>query len=125
MTSIFSTIINFGMLGLLRRLHRLQIQLRLQAHSKETGIVYPQILKYQWESRKCKHRESLLNDVTNSKIYEAILKANAAAKACVERLGMVDLLKKHKVWSTIPSGNLLSEVPSDNSDEDNFSETLN
>ena len=55
-----------------------------------------------------------MNDVTNSKIYEAILKANAAAKACVDRLGMVDLLK---IWSTIPSGNLLSEVPSNKSDE--------
>ena len=41
MTNMFSTIINFGMLGLLRRLHRLQIQAKLQAESNATGIVYP------------------------------------------------------------------------------------
>ena len=41
MTSIFSTVINFGMLGLLRRLHHLQIQANLQAESIETGIIFP------------------------------------------------------------------------------------
>ena len=41
MTSTFSTVINFGMLGLLRRLHRLQIQANLQAESIETGIIFP------------------------------------------------------------------------------------
>lgn len=41
MTSTFSTIINFGMLGLLRRLYRLHIQFSLQAQAKKTGIRYP------------------------------------------------------------------------------------
>ena len=34
MTSTFSTMINFSMLGLMRRLHRLQLQSQLQAESK-------------------------------------------------------------------------------------------
>ena len=41
MSGVFSTVINFGMLGLLRRLHRLDIQCSLQAESHETGIKYP------------------------------------------------------------------------------------
>ena len=39
MTSTFSTIINFGMLGLLRRLHRLQIQANLQAESYKLNLL--------------------------------------------------------------------------------------
>ena len=41
MTSTFSTMINFSMLGLLNRLHRLQIQLQLEAQHEQTGIEYP------------------------------------------------------------------------------------
>lgn len=40
MSSIFSTIINFGMLGLLRRLHRLQVQFTIQA-DVNSGIIFP------------------------------------------------------------------------------------
>jgi hypothetical protein len=41
MTSSFSTIINFSMLGLMRRLHRLQLQSQLQAEASTSGVVYP------------------------------------------------------------------------------------
>ena len=44
MSSTFSTVVNFGMLGVngvLRRLHRLQIQFHLETSSHDTGIVYP------------------------------------------------------------------------------------
>ena len=40
MTSTFLTVINFGMLGLLRRLHRIDIKLRLQAESAQNNIKY-------------------------------------------------------------------------------------
>ena len=43
MTDMFSTIINFSLLGILRRLHRLQIQLELEAEAQETGIHYPRV----------------------------------------------------------------------------------
>ena len=45
MSNIFSTVINFSLLGLLRRLHRLQIQFNIQAQSEVTGIAYPQVHK--------------------------------------------------------------------------------
>ena len=41
MTSTFSTIINFSLRDLLNRLHRLQIQLQLEAQTEQTGIEYP------------------------------------------------------------------------------------
>ena len=44
MSNVFSTVINFGMLGLLRRLHRLHIQLAIQAETKQE-IVFFQSLK--------------------------------------------------------------------------------
>ncbi len=113
MTSTFSTIINFGMLGLLQRLHRLQIQSRLQAQSEQTGIVYPQILRHKSEIGKSKHNKPPLVCLSNIQICEAIIRANAMAKARVESLGMVDLLKKHKVWSTIPAS---ADVQSDQND---------
>ena len=117
MTSTFSTIINFGMLGLLRRLHRLQIQSRLQSQSEETGIVYPQV---------CKHKSKdggenvcanfALDAISDSKICEAVSRANIAAKASVESLGMADLLKKNKIWNSIPMHS------TDQSDSDNDSD---
>ena len=45
MSSVFSTVINFGMLGLLCRLHRLHIQLAIQAEIKQ-DIVLPRVLKH-------------------------------------------------------------------------------
>jgi hypothetical protein len=52
MTGTFSTIINFGMLGLLRRLHRLRILTTLQAELNKTGIVFPQLEKHKAKERK-------------------------------------------------------------------------
>ena len=46
MTTTFSTVINVGMLGLIRRLHRLQIQIRLEAESAQNGIRYPHCEKH-------------------------------------------------------------------------------
>ena len=53
MSNVFSTIINFGMLGLLQRLHRLQVQCTIQADAN-SGIVFPRVLKNQ--SKKGKMR---------------------------------------------------------------------
>ena len=40
MTPTFSTVINFSMLGLMRRLHRLQLQSQLHAESSASGVVF-------------------------------------------------------------------------------------
>jgi len=41
MTPTFSAMINFTVLGLIRKLHELQIQVDLEAESESTGIIYP------------------------------------------------------------------------------------
>ena len=51
MNSTFSTVINFGMLGLLRRLHRLQIQSILQADTASV-ITFPRVVKHQVKEEK-------------------------------------------------------------------------
>ena len=43
MSSVFSTVINFGLLGLLRRLNRTHIQFCLESESQETRIKYPRL----------------------------------------------------------------------------------
>ena len=54
MSSIFSTMMNFGMFGLLHRLHRLYIQLALQANSDEE-IIFPRVIKHQHKAQKLSH----------------------------------------------------------------------
>jgi len=41
MNSTFSTVINFGMLRLLQRIHQLHVQYCLENDAKKSGIKYP------------------------------------------------------------------------------------
>ena len=93
MSSTFSTMINFGVLGLLRQLHRLQIQLALQAETSK-DIVFPRLTKHQ---RKCVFKQFSLSEVSNDKILEVVQKARNLAKLKVEELGMDVLFKKHSM----------------------------
>ena len=95
MSSIFSTMINFGMLGLLRRLHRLHIKLALQANSDEE-MIFPRVIKHQRKAQKLSHNL----DFTDDEIYEAISKAKDKARLMVEKLGMSKLFKKHTLWGS-------------------------
>ena len=91
MTSTFSTIINFGMLGLLRRLHCLEIQATLQAETNKTGIVYPQLEKHKAKEGKNVYLIQSLHEITDVDIAEAIMKAEIRAKgSIIEELGLAD-----------------------------------
>ena len=89
MSSTFSTVVNFGMLGLLRRLHRLQIQFHLETSSHDTGIVYPL-------SKTCKqnakHKDDPenedLTDITDQDILAVVWDAKNKVHAVVKELGM-------------------------------------
>ena len=99
MSSTFSTVINFGMLGLLRRLHRLNIQLALQAESSE-DISFPRVIKHQKKTEK-KYSQSVgLSEVTNDEIFNAVCKAQSRAKLKIEELGMAGLFRKHSMWGS-------------------------
>lgn len=56
MSSVFSTVINFGMLGLLQRFHHLHVQSILESESEETTIKYHHV-----ESHKKKDGHSSIN----------------------------------------------------------------
>ena len=84
--------INFGPL---RRLHRLHIQLALQAETSE-DIVFPRLAKHQ---RKYVCKQFSLSEVSNDKILEVVQKAQDSAKLMVEELGMDVLFKKHSMWA--------------------------
>ena len=89
MSSTFSTVVNFGMLGLLRRLHRLQIQFHLEISSHDTGIVYPQS-KTSKQNAKCidePDNEDLTN-VTDQDILAVVWDAKNKVHAVVKELGM-------------------------------------
>ena len=91
-SSIFSTTINFGMLGLLQRLCHLHIQLALQADSSEE-ILFPRTVKH-----KVQEQSFNLLEVTNAKIDEAVKKGQKRAEEMVQKLGMTELFKKHSLW---------------------------
>ena len=76
------------MLGLLRRLHRLQIQSHVQTESCASGIIYPRLHKHKCKSGKnlCIHHS--LQEISNIRICEAVKIANDEAKEAVKKLGM-------------------------------------
>ena len=102
MSGIFSMTINFGMLCLLKRLHRLDIILSLQAQSDNLGIKYPTPAKkkhLESSGSILEARTSSFQCFTNGIIEEYIEKALKSAKVSIENLGMRKLLEKHKLWN--------------------------
>ena len=90
MSSTFSTVINFGLLGLLRRLHRLKIQFSLETQSEDTGICYPNV-----QARKAKAKQhdkiskpNVLNDICDNDIVMEVLQAKKDALDSLKDLGM-------------------------------------
>lgn len=118
MSSTFSTIINFGMLGLLRRLHRLQILSTIQSETS-TGIIFPRVLKHQSKQGDSVYKNHLLEAITNDNILASVNRARDKARVLVEELGMVDLLKKFLVWDTLEEGITKNEGEDESDDDGN------
>ena len=85
------------MLGLLRRLHCLHIQLALEAETKEE-IVFPRVLKHKQKQGENIVKDYVLADVTDDKIYQMIKKGQGRAKLMVEELGIAVVFVKHLLW---------------------------
>ena len=100
MSNVFSTIVNFEVLGLLRRLHRLQIQLDLESKSNTTKIIYPRQLAHQKIEEKTSEFFPV-NSVTNAEIEGVVKKGLIQAKEAMEDLGMKDDLVKIKQWEIV------------------------
>ena len=74
MSSTFSTVLNFSVLGLLRRLHRLNIQLTLQVNSEDV-IRFPSKEKHHSNEGKNKLSKTSLSEIKDKDIAEAIQRA--------------------------------------------------
>ena len=116
MTSTFSTVINFGMLGLLRRLHRLHTQLTLE--SEAIGIKYPNLEAHK-KKEGCNVPEQATKPLpTNEEVHEAVMNAKKKAQKMIEDLGMAQLLKEKKCWDYPP----IPQVKVDNHDKNDDDE---
>ena len=96
MTPTFSTVLNFGMLSLLQRLHRIHIQYCLENDTETSEIIkYP---RKEVHKDKDGHDKQALCDpcaISNSKIIETVNKAKEEAKRTIENLGMYALPQKN------------------------------
>jgi len=97
MSSVFSTIINFGMLGLLQRFHRLHVQEILESEAKENEINYSKMHKRK-ESNYLNSGNQNIASITLEDISRTVGRACAEAKKTIDELEMSELLKTHNMW---------------------------
>ena len=120
MSSVFSTILNFSILGLLRRLHQINIQHTLQVNSQ--GLIrFPSMEKHCSKDGKNKLSESSSSDISDEEIAEAVQRAKTKARATLEALDMHKLSQVHSVWDNDnATEDLLADVNAqDDNDDDN------
>lgn len=115
MSSTFSSIINFGVLGLLHRLHRLQIQAELQS---ENEVKHPSMERHKSKHGMQKHQEYPLKDISDSDIIQAIERGHKQALETLKILGMSDLLKQHKCWDSVPKPGKTCESDDEKEDDE-------
>ena len=122
MTSTFSTVINFSILGLLRRLHRLQTLHNLEGESEATGIKYPRVELHRKKDGKNKANRTKLrcDEVSNDDILKAVMEGKKEAQDTLEALGMRKLLKDSKCWDNppIPTSYEPEDTVDDEDDDD-------
>ena len=98
MTSIFSTIINFSMQGLLHRLHKLQSFIDLQSKSDVTNIIYPQKKTHSSKDGIANENLHLVTNISDDQIEEAVRRGFHRAKEPMEELGMKTSLESNNLW---------------------------
>ena len=121
MSSTFSTVLNFSVLGSLRRLHQLNIQLTLQANSQDV-IRFPSMEKHCSKEGKNRPSKSSLTEINDEDIAEAVQRAKNKARITLGMLGMDKLLQIHSVWDNEnTTGDLLvgASIQDDCNDDDN------
>jgi len=123
MSTVFSSVLNFSILGLLRRLHRLNIQSVLQADAEKSGIKFPRMEKNLEKHGMKSYVAPSVADINNKDISGAVESALKKAKETLTSLGMDVLLKKHSKWDNVTYTNLEdcddmdSDVEDDNDDQ--------
>jgi len=120
MSSTFTSIINFGVLGLLHRLHHLQIQAELQ---NENEVKHPAMERHKSKHGMQKYQAYPLHDISDTDIIQAIEKGHGQALETLELLGMSELLKQQNCWESVPQPGKTSGI--DNDDDTNEDEISN
>lgn len=77
MSSTFSTMINFDLLDLLCRLHRLHIQFCLEAAAEDTGIQYPRMEMH--KKREGTNISKISRTLDNKDILKSVEEGKKAA----------------------------------------------
>ena len=122
MTLTFSTMINFTVLGLIRRLHRLQIQVDPESTSDTTRIIYPCKVAHDKKSGIIKDSMYTCEKITNKNIEEAVQFSLQKARSAMEELGMKDLLIEQKQWDHTSGDSQDIEIKPENIDDDHDDE---
>ena len=113
------------MLGFLRKLHRMHIQLKLEGEMKQNEVFFPHLNKHDHKhllDAKCNHNVSRISDKA---ILEAVKTAELEAQDAMEKLSMADALKCNGEWinPSHKSSDELEDESSDDSDVENTNET--
>ena len=88
MSTVFSSVLNFSILGLLCRLHRLNIQAMLQVDAEKSGIRFPHEEKYIERSGTKSYVAPSVTSITNQEISKAVENALGRAKETLVNLEM-------------------------------------
>ena len=102
MTPTISKMVNFNILGLLRRIHKLQIQIEIESQSSSIGIIFPNTT-VKGNDRENQHS---VKTITNANIEEAVRSALQKAKNSIKHLGMKDLLVQSDNWDNVSFGDV-------------------
>ena len=127
MSNTFSTIINFGLLGLIHRFNRLQIQLKLESECDKTSIRYPRVDVHKKKDGHCKPVICRLHAFTNEDILRSVERARELAKQTITDLGMAEVLQSNNNWDNppIPGSSIeVSEEDDQDEDDDTSNENL-
>ena len=113
------------MLGLLRRLHRLHIQVCQEAECNQTGISYPCVGAHKKKDGHHQAKECRVDSLTDQVIAEAVRRVRIeAAQQIVADLGMAKLLQKHKCWANPPMPTVKDDNTYEEEEEDLSNEEL-
>ena len=88
MSTVFSSVLNFSILGLLHRLHRLNILAMLQVDAEKSGIRFPRVEKYIERSGTKSYVAPSVASITNQEISKAVENALGRAKETLVNLEM-------------------------------------
>ena len=111
--------INFTVLGLIRRLHKLQIQVDLEAESESTGIIYPH--KVTHDKKSGLHKDTVHcchQAITNKEIEKAVQKGLQKARVAVEELGMKETLISKEQWDNTYGDSKSIEISAKSEEDD-------